>query len=78
MDYAAEQVSLSQSIFTTDSFLKDTVITVDDFSKDERGKTIVDRLAFAPKVYRVIVASPWILAGLTLLSATAYVLLSRR
>ncbi|MGZ6005241.1 MAG: hypothetical protein ACXWLH_03745 [Candidatus Saccharimonadales bacterium] len=45
-------------------FLGTPVMKADNLSKDKNGQTVFDRLAKAPKVYKAINASPWLLACL--------------
>jgi hypothetical protein len=78
MDFEAEQKQLESQIFTTDSFLKDTVLTQDDFAKDSKGKTFIDKYWYAPIVYRWLLRLPWIFGTLTIVSATGYIVMSRR
>lgn len=56
-------------------FLKDPVITAEDFPKDGTGKSVFQTASDAPKFFGWFLIAPWIIAFLTLLSAGGLLLL---
>jgi hypothetical protein len=62
----AAQNKVTNDIATSKQFLRTPVITPQSLPKDNQGKTVFDRLAYAPRIYKWINASPWLLAFLAI------------
>ena len=67
-DIAAAQSKVTNDIATSSDFLGTPVITPHNLPKNSQGKTVFDQLANAPKIYKWINASPWLLAALAVLT----------
>ncbi len=67
-------------IASSKDFLGTPLLTAQNLPKNSRGKTVYDQLSKAPKIYKWVNASPWLLIGLSVLLGGITVLLydSRR
>lgn len=59
-----------------DSFLNDSVFTVDDLPKDEQGMTVTEKLDGAPEAYTLLSRLPWVFGAAALLFAVGVLFFS--
>jgi len=67
-DIAAAQSKVTNDIATSKEFLGTPVITPQTMPKNGQGKTIFEEANQAPKIYKWINASPWLLAILAVIA----------
>jgi len=67
-DIDAAQNKVTNDIASSKDFLGTPIITPQNLPKNSQGKTVFDQLANAPKIYKWVSASPWLLAILAVLS----------
>lgn len=70
----AERDKLASSIASNDQVLDDATISSEDLPK-ENGQNVFDRADAVPTLYQWFVRSPWILAGLALVTAAGLLFL---
>jgi hypothetical protein len=63
-DVAAAQSKITNDIANSKDFIGTPVITPQNLPKNSQGQTIFDHAAKAPKVYKWVNASPWLIAAL--------------
>jgi len=75
LNIAAQQAKLVNNLQTNKDFLGTTSLNASNLPKDSNGQTAFDKLSQAPKIYKWVSASPWLLAVLVVLTGGATVLL---
>lgn len=68
-DITASQSKVTSDIAGSKEFLGTPVITAQNLPKNGQGKTIFEEAAEAPKIYKWINASPWLIATLAIITA---------
>jgi hypothetical protein len=76
-DPKSQEKLLVEQISTSPGLLPQTVFTADDLPKVRSGKVITERYDYAPKLYSLLIWSPWIFGFLMLTSGAVLVLLNK-
>jgi hypothetical protein len=71
-----QQKKITQDLATSKEFLGTPKLTAQNLPKNDQGQTVFDKASKAPKVYKWVNASPWILFTLALLTGAGTVLLN--
>lgn len=77
-DYVAEQKSLEDAIRANNGIIPKTTFTVDDLPKTADGRTLVEQYAYVPQLFRAILYAPYVLLGVTIMSAVVAIRLDRK
>jgi hypothetical protein len=67
LNIAAQQAKITHDLATSKDFIGTPKLTPQNLPKDSDGKTVFDNAKEAPKIYKWVNASPWLMIGLTLL-----------
>lgn len=76
-DPQSQEQLLVEQISSSPGLLPKTVFTADDLPKVRSGKVITERYNYAPRLYSLLLWSPWIFGYIMLASGTVLVLLNR-
>ena len=77
LDVAAQKQKIINDLMTNKDFLNNTAITTDSLQKDSDGKTFFQQQTIVPELYGWMSLSPYLLIGISILSAGAIVFLHR-
>ncbi len=75
INLTAQQQKVTHDLLNSKDFLGTPLLTAQNLPKNDKGQTVFEQLSKAPKIYRLVNASPWLLGGLAVVTSGVTLLL---